>query len=203
MPRRLLPCERRALIPCCVWLVFSAALAPGQTPPSADSAEDSSVLAPFLSRAFIEAIVEDLEQQKIEEERIGSVYLDPKTGWLWATEDNGRDVDWQRAGVYCEQLVLAGFDDWTLPSITELETLLRPMARGSYNLPRRIQLTACCPWSSTRKDEQSAWNFNFQFSKRFSGAFSYTYDHRALCMRKPAEDERLLVETLQKEARKK
>ena len=45
--------------------------------------------------------------------------------------------------------------------------------------------------------------FCFQFSKPFSGAFSYTYDHRALCMRTPLEDERVLIEALQKEARKK
>lgn len=187
---------------CCV-LIVSPAITSGQAPPDADSAAESPVLAPFVSRAFVEAILEDLAQQKIEEERIEGVYLDPKTGWLWAAEDNGRDVNWQRAITYCEQLDLAGFDDWKLPSIEELEMLLRPMAKGSYNLPTRIQLTACCPWSSTRKDEQSAWNFNFQFSKPFSGAFSYTYDHRALCARKPLEEERLLIETLQKEARKK
>ena len=187
---------------CCL-LIVSPTITNGQEPPEADSAEESPVLAPFVSRAFIEAILEDLAQQRIEEERIGSVYLDPKTGWLWTTEDNGRDVNWQRAIAYCQQLNLAGFDDWTLPSIEELETLLRPMARGSYNLPGSFQLTACCPWSSTQKDEQSAWNFNFQFSKPFSGAFSYTYDHRALCMRQPQEEERALIETLKKEARKK
>jgi len=179
------------------------AVAVAQTPAAGESDVDSPVLAPFLSRALVESIVEDLGQLQIEQERVEGVYLDPKTGLLWATQDNGRDINWQRAATFCDRLKLAGYDDWVLPSLEELETLLRPMAQGAYNLPRKFQLTACCPWSSTSKDEQSAWNFNFQFSKPFSGAFSYTYDHRALCMRTPLEEERLLIEGLQKEARKK
>ena len=184
-------------------LIGAASVASAQTD-RADGADDEGpLLAPFVSRALVETIVEDLERQEIERERIDAVYLDPDTGFLWATDDNGRDIDWHRAATFCDALVLAGYDDWALPSLDELETLLRPMAPGAYNLPPKIQLTACCPWSSTRKDEKSAWNFNFQFSKPFSGAFSYTYDHRALCMRTPLEDERVLIEALQKEARKK
>ena len=184
-------------------LVGPIPVAVAQTPAAGESDDEGPLLAPFVSRAIVESIVEDLEQLRIEEERVNGVYLDPKSGLLWATEDNGRDIDWHRAATFCNGLVLAGYDDWALPSLDELETLLRPMAQGAYNLPVNFQLTACCPWSSTSKDEKSAWNFNFQFSKPFSGGFSYTYDHRALCMRKPLEEERLLIESLQKEARKK
>ena len=180
-------------------------------PPAAVSQEpavdepigESPFLAPFISRELVEVILEELEQEQVAEERVSGVYLDPDTGILWAAEDNGRDIDWFRAAGYCNRLELAGFEDWTLPSLEDLESLLRPMAKGNYNLPGKFQLTACCPWSSTKKDEESAWNFNFQFSKPFSGSDSYTYDHRALCMRVPLEEERLLIETLQKEARKK
>lgn len=175
----------------------------GQTSPAGEATDENPLLAPFISRAFIDSIVEDLGQLQIEEERVDGVYLDPKTLLLWAAEDNARDIDWRRAATYCKRLVLAGYEDWRLPSLEELETLLRPMAQGAYNLPPRFQLTACCPWSTTLKDEKSAWNFNFQFSKPFSGSFSYTFDHRALCVRTPQEEERLLIEGLQKEARKK
>jgi hypothetical protein len=193
----------RALAALWIVLIGSMAVANSQPPSSAPSDDENLLLAPFISSTLIESIVEDLERQRIEEERVSGIYLDPHTGLLWTTEDNGRDIDWHRARSYCRRLVLAGYDDWTLPSIEDLEALLRPMAKGTYNLPEKFLLTACCPWSSTTKSEQSAWNFNFQFSKPFSGAFSYTYDHRALCMRRPQEEERLLIENLLKAARQK
>jgi hypothetical protein len=184
-------------------LMSSAASTFGQATPTEEAKDLSPVLAPFVSRALVESIVEELEQERVEEEKVSDVYLDPVTGLLWTTADNGRDIDWRRAATYCKGLVLAGYEDWTLPSLDDLETLLRPMAQGAYNMPSKFRLTACCPWSSTKKDEQSAWNFNFQFSKPFSGAFSYTYDHRALCMRSPQEEERALIEQLQKAAKKR
>ena len=174
-----------------------------QEPDTKEPLVESPFLAPFVSRELIEVILEDLEQAQVAEERVSGVYLDPDSGILWAAEDNGRDIDWYRASGYCERLELAGFEDWSLPSLEELESLLRPMAKGAYNMPGKFQLTACCPWSSTKKDDQSAWNFNFQFSKPFSGSVSYTYDHRALCMRVPLEEERALIETLLKEAKRK
>jgi hypothetical protein len=193
----------RCLAPLLIAAIGSKAV--GQNPPPAaePNASESPLSAPFVARSFVESIIEELEHQKIEDERVNGVYLDPGTGLLWATEDNGRDIAWRRAATYCEDLVLADFDDWYLPTLEELESLLRPMAQGAYNLPVKIKLTACCPWSSTAKNDQSAWNFNFQFSKPFSGAYSYTYDHRALCMRRPSEEERSLIEELQKAARKK
>ena len=203
MYSRSIRCCSRSLVLLALVLIGPTTVAVAQTPAADESDDESPLLAPFISRTLVGSIVADLEQLQIEEERIDGVYLDPDTGFLWATEDNGRDIDWRRAATFCEALVLADYHDWILPSLEDLETLLRPMAKGAYNLPFKIQLTACCPWSSTSKDEQSAWNFNFQFSKPFSGAFSYTYDHRALCMRKPLEEERLLIEGLQKEARKK
>lgn len=196
-------CRNRSAIFLALAWIGPISIAAAQTPVPGEAEDLDPLLAPFVSRAFIEAIVEDLAQLQIEEERVDGVYLDPSTGFLWATQDNGRDIDWRRAATYCDGLLLAGYDDWALPSLEALESLLRPMAKGAYNLPVKFQLTACCPWSSTSKDEKSAWNFNFQFSKPFSGAFSYTYDHRALCMRTPLEEERLLIEGLQKEARKK
>jgi hypothetical protein len=65
------------------------------------------------------------------------------------------------------------------------------MSANQFKVPGEIRLTACCPWSSTKKNEDSAWNFNFRYRKPFSGALSYTYDLRALCVRSPASGESL------------
>ena len=142
-------------------MIGPISIAAAQTPVPGEAEDLDPLFAPFVSRAFIEAIVEDLAQLQIEEERVDGVYLDPTTGFLWATQDNGRDIDWRRAATYCVGLVLAGYDDWALPSLEALESLLRPMAKGAYNLPVKFQLTACCPWSSTSEDEKSAWNLQF------------------------------------------
>ena len=165
----------------------------------------------FSTKQYMEFLHEDLRIRKFIKKKlyhagISKVVID-RTGDKVVlnihTARPGILIGKRGAEVETLRAELAGFTDWVLPSLEDLETLLRPMAQGAYNLPGKFTLTACCPWSSTTKSEQSAWNFNFQFSKPFSGAFSYTYDHRALCRRLPLEEERALIESLQKEARKK
>jgi hypothetical protein len=45
-------------------------------------------------------------------------------GLTWQQIDDGRTRDWPGALQYCENLNLAGHDDWRLPNIKELETLV-------------------------------------------------------------------------------
>lgn len=122
------------------------------------------------------------------------IYLDQKTGLLWAARDNGRDIDWRHAFEYCEQLALAGFEDWRMPSLAELENLMEPMSNSMYSVPLEISLSACCIWSSTSKDEVAAWNLNYRYSKKFTGSKTHTFDLRALCVRQWLEEDGLLLE---------
>jgi len=149
--------------------------------------EDFAIVfsGPFLTAEFLEEVRWLEEEERIEQERIDRVFLDPKKRLMWTNKDNGRDIDWRRANRYCQELDLAGYTDWRLPTLEELEGLHRTMSQAQFKLPAEIRLTACCPWSSTLKDDDSVWNFNFQFRKPFAGAFSYTYDQRALCVREP------------------
>jgi hypothetical protein len=57
--------------------------------------------------------------------------LDSRTGLMWEqkTDDGGvRDKDntytWKDALAYCENLTLGGHDDWRLPTIKELSSLV-------------------------------------------------------------------------------
>jgi hypothetical protein len=129
-------------------------------------------------------------ERRILTERMTGIFVDLKAGRVWTARDNGLDIDWQRATQYCQSLALAGFDDWRLPSLEELQSLIQPLGRGQYSTPDLIQLSACCPWSSTEKTEIAAWNLNFKYSKSFAGSKTHTYDLRALCVRdlQPSDD---------------
>lgn len=48
-------------------------------------------------------------------------WIDPSTGLMWTKTDNGRDVSWKAAMKYCRNLRLAGYSDWRLPTVAELQ----------------------------------------------------------------------------------
>ena len=155
---------------------------------ASDEAETVFV-APFASVAFLERAKIEAARLQIEDERETGIYLEKKRRRIWATADNGRDISWVDSFSYCDELSLAGFEDWRLPTIDELKELMKPMSNRQYATPAEINLSSCCPWSSTPKTRSSAWNFNFKFKKAFSGSMTHTYDHRALCIRAQLESD--------------
>jgi Protein of unknown function (DUF1566) len=50
-------------------------------------------------------------------------WIDPATGLMWAAKDNGKDVSWRGAIKYCRNLRLAGYSDWRLANMFELQPL--------------------------------------------------------------------------------
>lgn len=55
--------------------------------------------------------------------RVRDVWTDPATGLIWAAKDNGKDVSWREAIKYCRDLRLAGYRDWTLAGMVELQSI--------------------------------------------------------------------------------
>jgi hypothetical protein len=49
---------------------------------------------------------------------------DLATGMMWARDDSGKAMNWQQALEYCENLELAGYDDWRLPNAKELQSIV-------------------------------------------------------------------------------
>ena len=84
---------------------------------------------------------------------------DLATGLMWARADSGRTMNWQQALAYCENLKLAGHDDWRLPNAKELQSIVdytrapdarRPDRRGAAIDPVfGITDTESWFWSST------------------------------------------------------
>jgi hypothetical protein len=56
-----------------------------------------------------------------QETQLREYWVDPSTGLMWAGKDNGKDVNWHKATKYCRDLRLAGYSDWRLATLGELE----------------------------------------------------------------------------------
>ena len=48
-------------------------------------------------------------------------WVDPSTGLMWTARDNCKDVSFRGAVNYCRNLRLAGFSDWKLANMVELQ----------------------------------------------------------------------------------
>lgn len=116
-------------------------------------------------------------------ERREAIYRDEKTDLMWARRDGGVDVTWKAASAFCERSTLAGFEDWRLPTLTELETLHAVWSQREFKILDPIALTGCCPWSTDRGADDKVWNFNFRFRKPFLVSGQLSLGLRALCVR--------------------
>jgi len=101
-------------------------------------------------------------------------WIDPKTDLEWQRESPGK-MTWQEAQAYAASLSLDSKDDWRLPTLAELESLLdrtkgrsdgRPVMR--QEVPFRDNLSY---WSSTtfERHTKNAWIV------MFDGAYVLSY----------------------------
>jgi hypothetical protein len=120
-------------------------------------------------------------------------WTDPATGLTWTTEDNGSPVNWNQATAYCSNLRLGGYSDWRLPTIDELQGIYDPGSRvpgswrngeANWRVKGNLKLSGV-PWSSTQKNAEEAWRFNFSDGERYSMNISNAgSSKRALCVRR-------------------
>lgn len=115
-------------------------------------------------------------------------WIDRSSRLMWTAKDNGHGVDWDHAKAFCAGLRTAEFQDWRLPDIKELEGLYDPSSEKEYKISAPLQLTGCCPWSSTTEQFQGReWVkfFSFQHGAQGTqprGTFG-SGSYRALCVR--------------------
>jgi hypothetical protein len=147
--------------------------------------------------------VETIRKQAEAEAALHPTWTDPTTGLMWAKTDNGSDVSWEQASDYCTKLELAGYNDWRLPTIEELEGIYDPSVSvqtvfdygvTNVHVKGNLKLTGWY-WSSSQgnapgKPWQVAWNFIFHHStgERGNGfPLGFSYSMRALCVRRSGE----------------
>jgi len=102
---------------------------------------------------------------------------DRATGLIWTKADSGKTMNWQEALRHAEDLEYAGHDDWRLPNVKELQTIVdysrapdarNPSARGTAIDPIfRNTETESWFWTSTTHIENQ-----FGYYVCFGQAFS-------------------------------
>ena len=112
-------------------------------------------------------------------------WIDPDTHSMWTAADNGSGVSWIQAQRYCRGLTLAGFHNWTLPSIDDLQGLVGANdSQSTYRIKAPIKL-AGWQWSSTPgKQDGEGWALDFGDGGRASVAAGDSGLNRALCVRR-------------------
>ena len=116
--------------------------------------------------------------------------LDTKTNLMWASKDNGADVNWNDAKRYCDDYRGGSYEDWRMPTQDELTGLYdkgksqQNEANPSYplHLTDLINLTACCPWAS-EINSSVALIFRFNDGSRWGNRPSSDGNLRALPVR--------------------
>jgi hypothetical protein len=149
---------------------------------------------------------ETARKQAEAEAALHPTWTDPDTGLMWTKKDNGSDVNWNQASDYCSNLQLAGYKDWRLPTIEELQGIYDPSVsiQGwliSYvvhteHIKGNLQLTGW-QWSSSQSSHenalggqwQEAWTFDFDTNVEQRGSFPLGFSlTRALCVRRSGEN---------------
>lgn len=164
-------------------------------------------LIPFCALVVIAGAQSSTQDQgQAQETQVRGYWVDPSTGLMWAAKDNGKEVNWHKATKYCRNLRLAGYSDWRLANIGELQGIYDKSAEAPGENPRSrwheaepmtfhvkggLFLTGD-QWSSTRRyDDRGhpsgyAWRFDFNDGRAFGGDELWFHtDKHALCVRLP------------------
>ncbi len=115
-----------------------------------------------------------------------TIIKDPKTNLMWEDTPHVREakIRQPRANIYCAELKLGGFEDWRLPTIHELLTII-DYTRISPAILREFSYVEdeSFYWTKTHvADEDDAfWGVNFKRGE--SSKASEYYDRYVRCVR--------------------
>ena len=108
---------------------------------------------------------------------------DNATGLMWAQATAPDALVWRDALAWCENLALAGYSDWRLPTIKELESLMDDGSDGSQiSLAYFPDTVSSYYWTSTTNAyyTEDAWVVNFSYGHNSYGNKAGTYYVRAV-----------------------
>lgn len=119
----------------------------------------------------------------------GNVVVDNNTGLAWErTPSDPSGLTWSEARATCSSLVKDGYDDWRLPNIIELESILDWGRQYCPFVDTSVFPGQSCDhyWSETESPGDPvnyAWGVNFS-DIDFNALYKF-YDYRVRCVRGP------------------
>ncbi len=114
--------------------------------------------------------------------------LDTKTNLMWASKDNGNNINWANAKSYSENYRGGGYTDWRMPTQDELAGLYdagktyKSDCGTNVHLTELIRLTCSWAWASETRGSDAA-SFYFGNGKRYWHHRSIGDIYRALPVR--------------------
>jgi len=123
--------------------------------------------------------------------------LDKTTNLLWAARDNGKNINWADARLYCESYDGGGYKNWRLPSKEELKSLYDRLIFGNkgFHLTKFITLTGYLPWTSDTDGTRAVdVNFGYSYETWHWDSLKHKSRNRALCVRSGREIKMVPVE---------
>lgn len=107
---------------------------------------------------------------------IGDVFVDQDTALMWQDVAENREValTWPEAKANCEDLELAGYDDWWLPSENEMSTLIDTNRPQGRKIKKGIiyYKNSGAYWTSSTY----AWNAPYAWVVDFGTGATYTLE---------------------------
>jgi hypothetical protein len=110
---------------------------------------------------------------------------DRATGKMWQQGEGGF-MSWRDAVIYCDKLSLGGHDDWRLPTIDELRTLLikdRGYPKIDTRFFRDFPATYVTYWSVTEMQEDRSVAKALVFTFGAEANHTKAGQHRVRCVR--------------------
>jgi hypothetical protein len=115
-----------------------------------------------------------------------TIVKDPKTALMWEDTPHVREtkITQPRAKVYCSELKTGGFEDWRLPTIQELLTII-DYKRISPALLKEFSYVddESFYWTQTSVADESDAFWGVNFKRGASSKASEYYDRYVRCVR--------------------
>jgi hypothetical protein len=129
------------------------------------SCSSSLLMASEIVIDATQKIPEEVKYKAFVRDNAKNVVRDRARGLMWQDDASVKSVvkNWNEANDYCKNLNFAGYKDWHLPSISELETLIDTTKANPAIVPGFQNTVSDDYWSSTAGVSGSggAWGVGF------------------------------------------